>query len=259
MSSANHSPEPEAQGSLDKKGSAGIIPPFTPGRGGPQITSATAMNRLVNRINALSRLQITRGSSADELLLSDSNAILNLKDVATEDAVLGGGGSQASAFTLVSVQDDYVRATLAGTSTDYSVAKEYKLRNSLLGETIFTVPHTYSYAAGPDSNNIQRTNSDGTISEVEIVIPPWVVGETLYAVQVATGLVDLSSNPITWEMIGRSAQWAKYGEMAIATGTPSSASDTTNGYGAGLIACDGSFIYISTGVNAWARVAIASW
>jgi len=260
-----NSPESESQGNFDKKGTtAGLIPLFLPGNTGPQITSATAMNRVVNRLNAFTKMQIKRGGSVDELIVSDANTILNLKDISVEDILVGGGGT-ARMFLLKSVQGDYVTAhTWDGAiegATDLFIAKEYKLRNSLSGETIFSVAHTYAYGAGPDGNNIQRTNTDtvASVSEQEIVIPPWIVNEIIYAVEAGTGIVDGFGNPVTLQMVGRSAQWAKMGVLAIATATPASSVDTTNGYGAGLVACDGSFVYISTGVNSWARVAIASW
>lgn len=53
------------------------IPRFFPGAGEPQITSATAMNRLVKSVNALMNARIMRGGS-DDIIITDSNFVLQL-------------------------------------------------------------------------------------------------------------------------------------------------------------------------------------
>ena len=40
--------------------------------------------------------------------------------------------------------------------------------------------------------------------------------------------------------------------------TVTHSTNSTFGYGAGLVACDAGFIYVSTGTNAWRRVALAA-
>jgi hypothetical protein len=107
------------------------------------------------------------------------------------------------------VQSDYVTCTAWDWSADGTtvlLAKEWKLR-ALAGETIFGVAHTYTYAAGLDSNNATRTNNDGTSSEAEIVVPPWVVNEIVFGVTANTG-VTVSGTTVTVLLI-RTGVWAR--------------------------------------------------
>ncbi len=91
------------------------------------------------------------------------------------------------------------------------VAKEFKTRTSLVSETIFDIEHLYTYDTGPDSLNLLRTNDDGTNAETEIIVPPWVNGELIFAIPAETGLLNPeTSSAVEWLIAGRSAQWAKY-------------------------------------------------
>jgi len=94
-------------------------------------------------------------------------------------------------------------------SADIYLAKEWKLRCTLTGETIFGIPHTYTYGAGPDGLNVQRTNDDGTHSETEIVVPPWVPDEIVYGVASMVSVLTIDDAPIK-DLLIRNAQWAKY-------------------------------------------------
>lgn len=106
----------------------------------------------------------------------------------------GGGSASLGLYTLVSVQGDSVTATDAG-GAQAIIMKEWKVRNSLTSEPIFGSVHNYTYAAGPDALNIQRTDA----GEVQRVVPPWVVGEKFYALPGPDGKLV---------MLGRSAQWS---------------------------------------------------
>jgi hypothetical protein len=235
------------------------IPFFEEGPLGPQILNAKDMNVLVAVARAIVNARVVQDEEWG-IDLSDSGLVLRVGNPPVSGAN-GVGGSQ-SAFRIKSVQGDYVTARLwdgsSDGATDIALAKEYSLRNSLAGESIYGVTHTYSYAAGPDSNNVYRTNSDGTNSQAEVVTPPWRVNEIVYASPCNTLLVDGGGAAITWLMT-RTGVWAKPSPLAVAPTTPSSATDTTNGYSAGLIVADGSYLYVSTGANTWKRVAIATW
>ena len=192
----------------DDKGrvGAGEIPLFKAGKGGAQIFSATDMNRLVKAVNALLKLTVARGAS-DKFTVSDSNSVLQIQEDAANAGA--GGGASVGVYRLQSVQSDYVTCTAWDWSADGTtvlLAKEWKLR-ALAGETIFGVPHTYTYAAGLDSNNATRTNNDGTSSEAEIVVPPWVVNEIVFGVTANTG-VTVSGTPVTVLLI-RTGVWAR--------------------------------------------------
>jgi hypothetical protein len=180
---------------------------FRPGKGTPSLFSASDMNVHVAILRALVNPQIIWTDAHDKAELTDGNFTIQL----SRSAIVASG---AQMYRLKSVQDDYVTArTWDGTNegaTDAFIAKEYKARCSLTGETIFGIAHIYTYAAGPDSLNVQRTNDDGTHTETEIVVPPWVPDEIFYAVQVTTDVANPDGGTINLLMFARSAQWAKY-------------------------------------------------
>lgn len=124
----------------------------------------------------------------------------------------GGGGNQAKEYHLKSVQDDYLTCrTWNGTnegSTDILIAKDPKNRTSLKTATVYGVVHTYSYTAGPDSLNLQRTNDDGTQNETELITPPWCPNELIYAIPAVTSLKDPNGKLISLLEVRPARQWA---------------------------------------------------
>ncbi len=72
------------------------LPLFSPGEGGPQITSARDMNRVVSRANALSNVEIRKGAGW-RWLLTDSRCVLQVDD-GTDDPN-NGSWSQAGGTT----------------------------------------------------------------------------------------------------------------------------------------------------------------
>lgn len=181
--------------------------------GGPQITSASAMNRLVDALNSLLNLSIVRGDR-DRVDITDANTVLQIAGNPTSDVTgTGGTGTSVTMFHLKSVQGDYITCRTWNGSTDGAtdvyLAKEYKLRESLTGET---TPdghaHTYSYGSGPDANNDQRADKDTVTGYVENqqVTPPWIVDEIVYGIQAFTG-VTVGGNAVGFLLIGRSAHW----------------------------------------------------
>lgn len=263
-------PEPQSQSPLDKQGRVGAvrkpIPSFTAGGDGPQITSAKAMNRIVDTLNALSNLSVIRNDK-NAFTLTDSNAVLEIAGNPASDVTGTSGAAAARMFKLVSVQGDYLTChTWDGTtegSTAIFIAKDPKLRESLGSESIFGVTHMYSYSAGPDGNNDLRKDNDGTRYQFELVTPPWLAAggtkDIIYAIPALTGVLDGGGNPIFLLNVSPFRTWAKAAPLATLPATPASATDSTNGYDGGLIEVDGNFLYVSTGVNTWKRVAISSW
>jgi hypothetical protein len=187
------------------------VPTFEKG----EFVSAAKLNRLASVLRALSNPTISSGLGND-VKLSDSNIHYVIKD---SDLTGGSGAKVSGPYRIKSVQTDWVTCrTWDGTTegaTDVYVMKEWKVRCSLVGETIMGYPHTYTYRTdiAPDPLNIVRIDSAFTTlpdtSEQQVVIPPWTVDEEIYAVSgstpgnAASGLI----------MIGRSAQWAKVGTV----------------------------------------------
>jgi hypothetical protein len=235
------------------------IPRFNPGPAGPQISSARDMNVIVDALNSLLNLQIKRGE-IDDVMISDSNALIQVAQFTPSSG--GSGGASVSMFKLQSVQGDYITShTWDGSTeggTDIYIAKDPKHRESLTSESIFGTTHDYTYSAGPDSLNRYRTDDDGTRTQKELLTPPWVGGEIVYAVSATTGVL-VGGEDVGRLLISPARQWAKSGDLALVTGTPASATGTTDGYDAGLVKSDNDYIYVSTGVDTWKRVAIATW
>lgn len=153
--------------------------------------------------------------------------------------VHGGGGdglpsSTVRMYHLKSVESDYlVCRTWDGTvpvnegdpngegTSDVYIAKQYKHRNSLESETMFSILHTYTYGLGAtnDANNMVRTDSpDGGTAEDQMIVPPWLVNDVIYAVRcsntgvtrtVDEGLETEREVPITLIHCCDSRQWAK--------------------------------------------------
>lgn len=120
---------------------------------------------------------------------------------------------EAGLYVIKSVQGDYVTAKRfdgsGETGDNVFLAKEYKIRNSLITETIHGDTHNYAFREGPDSNNVIRTHVSGSFVQDEIIVPPWTSGEIVMAVSSKTGIDDASGNSINLQMI-RSSQWARY-------------------------------------------------
>jgi hypothetical protein len=86
-----------------------------------------------------------------------------------------------------------------------NVAKQPALRTSLLGEKILGVNHTYTYGDGPSETwavatdtrfNKTRTDDDGTDTEDQRVIRPYVDGEMIFAIRADTGIVTEGEGPV---------------------------------------------------------------
>lgn len=181
------------------------IPRFTAGKDGPSPFSAGTMNLLLRILEALCNPQIKR-TGRDAVTVSDGNFLIEIKSDSS------GTGSAAKMMKLVSVQDDYLTChswdgTTEGTDPIY-VAKQYAHRCSLTGETIYGTAHTYTYAAGPDSDNKVRTDTDGSNTEDQRIIRPWIPGEILFPVAAEATGVTVSGTPLTLVDFS-SRQWAR--------------------------------------------------
>ncbi len=111
------------------------------------------------------------------------------------------------------------------------MAKQYKHRNSLESEEIYDDTHTYTYAEDTDEPepeeeddhrlNVIRTVDDGTDTEDQRIVPPWLRGDIIYAISARTGAVvpavdldpeaaeDDPDMDITFLHMGESRQWAR--------------------------------------------------
>lgn len=160
-----------------------------------------------------------------------------------------GRGSSVSVtqFKLRFVEDDYLvcrewDGTTLGTEDVY-IAKPYKLRCSLASEEVYGLTHAYTYEPDPeepyiafedggewdgeveadfDSGGVMfelrmnqvRTVDDGTDSETQRVVPPWLRGDVIYAIEfdggdTAVGFVTDAGQPIEYIMISESRIWAR--------------------------------------------------
>ncbi|PWU18899.1 MAG: hypothetical protein C5B50_07735 [Verrucomicrobia bacterium] len=127
------------------------------------------------------------------------------------------GGGNVKFFQVDTVYADYykcyelVGGGLAGTAT--YVAKPYELRHAITSELIEGSAVGYSYAARTDNADGSRTATDGSTTQVEIVIPVWQTPALnpgpsyptgrnyktiVVAVQAGTGLTGGDGNPISW-------------------------------------------------------------
>jgi len=189
------------------------LPFYKEGSEGPSLFSAKARNQEVALLRAYANPSIERGER-DQVILADGN----VKFVIASNAA---GSGAVSMFKLKDVASDWLichswDGTTEGT-TSVLVAKDAALRNSLASETILGVAHTYTYSAGPSEAwsagtdtryNKTRTDNDGTLSEAQRVIRPYVENEIIFAASAPTGLVDGTGAAITLLEIKPWRQWA---------------------------------------------------
>jgi len=122
-------------------------------------------------------------------------------------------GSPIMQARLVSVEDDTLQVvTWDGTSEgadEITVAKPFLLRRTPFdGETWNGVNYTYTSATA-------RTGDDGTNTEDQVVVPPYVADDLIYIVRVlgGTDTVDGADAPVLWLDLNVDARaWAKQAE-----------------------------------------------
>ena len=137
----------------------------------------------------------------------------------------GGGGRLQGPFLLHSVQGDYVTAklwdgTTAGLATvaagpDVYLAKPYRIRHSILQETLEGVVYYYTYPGdgviGANAGGVGAFGTDGiclsrlrhaysnaartTLIETTVVTPEWIAGDLLWAQTAVTGVLAEKSPP----------------------------------------------------------------
>lgn len=114
--------------------------------------------------------------------------------------------------TFVSMASDYITLRPVGagdSSTDFKVAKPYKLRHSITSASIDGDSISYTYA-GDALSKQERTATVDATSELQIVVPRYLVGDTIYyASSVVTG-VEVSGSDVGKLDINADARaWAK--------------------------------------------------
>lgn len=152
-----------------------------------------------------------------------------------------GGGTAVSVrmLKLHQVESDYLvchswDGETEGETPIY-VAKQYKHRNSLESEDVYGDTHSYTYAEDTDEPepeeeddhrlNVIRTVDDGTDTEDQRIVPPWLRGDIIYAISARTGAVvpaedldpeaeeDDPDTVINFLHMGEARQWARvFGE-----------------------------------------------
>lgn len=141
----------------------------------------------------------------------------------------GDDGIQLFVGTIFQVYPDYLLCYpytefSDTTGTDHIiVAKQYEHRCSDLyagnfgnadPKTIMGVDHTYTFADNIDSNginNVTRTDTYSSTTETQIIVPPWVFGDIIYAISCPTIIVDDASSPKKYSTLVHaceSRQWA---------------------------------------------------
>jgi hypothetical protein len=168
-----------------------------------------------------------------------------------------GGGTSVSVrmLKLRLVRDDYLicRSWDAESETvggsDILVAKQYKHRNSIEAEEVYGTTNEYTYADDEDEPfvefeednpwgdeaadfeeggamfevrlNVIRTVDDGTDTEEQRIVPPWLRGDIIYAISARTGVsvpateLDPEADPedpavtVTFLHVGEARQWAR--------------------------------------------------
>lgn len=116
-------------------------------------------------------------------------------------------------FKIVSVQTDYLAChswdgTTEG-SDEFKVALPWDLRRTPFhGLTVNAITYTYT-------SNIQRTATSGSITETQVITPPYFAGAEIYAFRAGTGGtgVDASGDKLIWQDVNVAGRaWAvKYG------------------------------------------------
>src|ERR1700692_4402452 len=92
---------------------------------------------------------------------------------------LGGGPPPTSTtqdFTIISIQGDYITATNNKTQAIEKVAKNYKLRNSIIAAGVDGAAWTYTY-----SSTTARRAANLNYAEYQRVSPRYLVGDIIYA------------------------------------------------------------------------------
>jgi hypothetical protein len=120
----------------------------------------------------------------------------------------------AKQYVIKSVQGDYltcraVSLDSAGVrtegATDFFIAKNYQLRNSLASEVVDGTTITYTYPTTTDRHAVS-----GSDTEDQKIVPRYVVDSIIYAVQTRTGvykdsveieLLDINADARAWSMV----------------------------------------------------------
>lgn len=124
----------------------------------------------------------------------------------------GGASGRANFYKLDSVQDKYLTChswdNVTEGAEDVYVLKPYDLWTTAI--TMYVecgVTYTITYAAGADSLNMERTITDVTNTEREIVLPRWREDLIIGAIPASTGITAADGSEISLLMVGPFRQW----------------------------------------------------
>jgi hypothetical protein len=112
---------------------------------------------------------------------------------------------------ILDMHPDYWVGVSTTTSATVAIAKNQSLRNSITTETIDSVVYAYTYqTTGTFAFVTRRLNftlNGVAQQEFQVIVPRYLSTSIIKARRMATGINDLSSNPILWqEESGR--EWA---------------------------------------------------
>ncbi len=124
----------------------------------------------------------------------------------------GGGTSNGSAQQFLFVQDygDYITAVpyngTAATGAAVKIAKPYKIRTSIVSETVNGIAHAYSYALAAGAYTRTDTSTLGV--ESQKINPPFLTTDLIYAVGFTTN-APASLVGVTLVMLDDGRAWGR--------------------------------------------------
>jgi hypothetical protein len=130
----------------------------------------------------------------------------------------GTSGSGIAEYKIKQVLGNYLSCvswdgTTEGT-TFVNIAKQFLLRESLpTPRTEGGIAYAFTYQAGIDASNRYRKKTrvaDSSI-ETQLVAPPWVIDDVVYAMPASTSVLDSDGNEVKWLMLADSRQWTAVG------------------------------------------------
>jgi hypothetical protein len=139
------------------------------------------------------------------------------KGMVVRGAVSSGQSISVGRYRVKEEHGDYLTChdwdgTTEGTSDVY-VAKEWKTRHSLASEVVAGTTYSYTYVLWSPFTlgESVRTATDGSVTESEVIRPPWAPDEEILAISCLTGVLDPNGDEIMLHIISRTAIWARTG------------------------------------------------
>ena len=125
-----------------------------------------------------------------------------------------GTGIEVQQMKVAAISGDYITChTFNGTETgedEITVAKPYELRRTPFdGESYNEIEYTYS-------DDVTREADNGSATETQVIVPPYVVGDVIYAMRNITGgtglavvMPDGTEEEVEWVEMNSARAWTK--------------------------------------------------